>query len=315
MKPAPRLQLMIQTLAAQHGVRLEHQGVRLCLRLGESFLLAEYKGSDRISVGLYQHYNGRLIADPEVTVQRFTHNSLWIPIAVRCVIEGQVWRIAPNPARSLAAFCATSVQKAIALFTEAVFVPTLVAQGWLEHSQNCVLPIVRAPDGLIEAQGNNLASYEQEKLAAPCADDEWPVGPCPEMQQAVERLAASLGHDLSDRGTCLELTTAEAHVKLTIRTTYDQRVIVTYRSQINEEFVLDFELIFLVSESKGWLPLELVFCDEVWEAYLRWFITQQPSAVDDGSGEANFAYFAAFCAQRVAAEQWLLVRKRSMPHE
>lgn len=81
MKTSKRMQQVIETLAAKHGLNLEAESAHLRLELSSYMpLVIEKIGRYLVSVAHYYEQNYDLIADPDVVF--FTGYGDWVPIEI-----------------------------------------------------------------------------------------------------------------------------------------------------------------------------------------------------------------------------------------
>ena len=145
MQPTPKMQRVVQAIAARYGFDLDQLGPSLRLFLpGHDYLVIENIGNYRVSVTNYIEHHYQLSPDPRVVFYtRFDMEDgayQWLPIEATEVYIG--WRMYLEVNREGDDLLAYDVggQVHLAQRCEEVFAPNIQQAGWLEHATPVELP-------------------------------------------------------------------------------------------------------------------------------------------------------------------------------
>jgi hypothetical protein len=126
----------------------------------------------------------------------------------------------------------------------------------------------------------------------------------PQMERIVKQLAAVYGVDLSQHGAQLSLDMPTRPDCWLIANLDGTRISVT-RCFVEEDGCLapDLDMVFALTPH-GWEPVELLYAEEVWDAYVQ-AAQAAGTAVYDEQGNISFAHFTEYWAQQLHQQDWL----------
>ena len=131
----------------------------------------------------------------------------------------------------------------------------------------------------------------------------------PQMEQIIKQLAAEYGVDLSQQGAQLSLGMPSRPDRWLIANLDGKRLCLT-RFFVEEGDCLapDLDMVFALTPH-GWEPLELLYADELWDAYVQ---ASQAVGIPiyDEQEETIFAHFTEYWAQQLEAQGWLTHSRR-----
>jgi hypothetical protein len=131
----------------------------------------------------------------------------------------------------------------------------------------------------------------------------------PAMESLVKQLAAEYGIDLSQQGMQLSLGLPTRPDRWLIANLDGKRICLT-RFFVEEGDCLapDLDMVFALTPH-GWEPLELLYADELWEAYVQ---AAQAAGIPiyDEQEDTIFAHFTEYWAQQLAVQGWLTHSRR-----
>jgi len=131
----------------------------------------------------------------------------------------------------------------------------------------------------------------------------------PAMESIIKQLAAEYGVDLSQQGAQLSLEMPTRPDRWLIANLDGQRISLT-RFFVEESDCLapDLDMVFALTP-RGWEPLELLYADEVWDAYV--YAAEAASVpIYDEQEEIIFAHFTEYWAQQLHQQGWLTHSRR-----
>jgi len=150
MQPTPKMQRLVQAIAARHGFNLDQLGPSLRLFLpGHDYLVIENIGNYRVAVTNYIERHYQLSPDPRVvfyTRFSFAHGAYgvyqWLPIEATEAYIG--WRLYLEVNRQGDDLLLHDLggQVHLAQRCEEVFAPNIQQAGWLENATTVELPQV-----------------------------------------------------------------------------------------------------------------------------------------------------------------------------
>lgn len=147
MQPTPKMQQLVQAIAAKHGFDLDRLGPSLRLFLpGHDYLVIENLGNYRVALTNYIERHCQLSPDPRVVFYtRFAMKNgayQWLPIEATEAYVG--WRLflEVNRQGDDLLLYDTGGQVRLAQRCEDVFAPNLQQAGWLENATTVELPQV-----------------------------------------------------------------------------------------------------------------------------------------------------------------------------
>lgn len=126
----------------------------------------------------------------------------------------------------------------------------------------------------------------------------------PTLQVVILQLAYTHGVDLSQAGVRVSLALPGRPDRWIITRLDGQRISVTRCVGADDQGLeLELEMV-LVWQAEGWVPVELVHTDEVWNTYVQ---AAQAAGIPvyNEHDETDFAHFAEYWAQQLLAQGWL----------
>lgn len=158
MQPTPKLQRLIEALAAKHGFDLDQFGPSLRLFLpGHDYLVIEYIGNYRVALTNYIERDYQLAADPRVVLytryDREDGSYRWLPIESTEVFFG--WRMFLEVTRDGDDLLLYDVDGHVELAQrcEGVFACNIEQAGWLRNATRVELPQVSRTREELLAEG------------------------------------------------------------------------------------------------------------------------------------------------------------------
>ena len=131
----------------------------------------------------------------------------------------------------------------------------------------------------------------------------------PQLEQIVKRLAAKYGVDLSQPGAQLSLEMPARPDRWLIVNLDGKRICLTrFLVEAGDCLAPALDMVFALTP-QGWEPLELLYADEVWEAYVQ---AAQVAGIPiyDEQEETIFAHFTEYWAQQLHQQGWLTHSRR-----
>jgi hypothetical protein len=131
----------------------------------------------------------------------------------------------------------------------------------------------------------------------------------PHMERIIRLLAEEYGVDLSQQGAQLTLEMPTRSDCWLIANLDGTRISLT-RCFVEEGDCLApvLDMVFALTPH-GWEPLELLYADEVWDAYVQ-AAKAAGTAVYDDKGNTLFGHFTEYWAQQLQAQGWLTHSRR-----
>lgn len=125
------------------------------------------------------------------------------------------------------------------------------------------------------------------------------------MQQFIEALAAAHEVDLTLPQAQLWVYHPDQHAYLLISNIDSRRIGVAYARQEEEQLLLQMDMTFLLNANGAWFPLEAVYTNAVWDAYVFHAEVMAEHTLENDKGEVDFALFADVHAAQWQAQGWL----------
>lgn len=126
----------------------------------------------------------------------------------------------------------------------------------------------------------------------------------PHMAVVITQLAARYNVDLRAQGPWLSLAMSSRDERWLITSLSGGRISVTHCwIEDVDELAPDLEMVFAI-ETEGWEPRELLYTDEVWQAYVQAAETTS-LPLYQANGELCFTSFTEYWADQLQMQGWL----------